>query len=970
MSASGAGTNNRGYLYVYKYSGSSWSLSHTIQGYDYNGIGYGLAISGNTIATGKTAGAIVYVYEKDDGAESWSFKKEIFSIDADYSRAQYFGRPIDIDGDYMIIGDSNRSYGEMYEGGTLNGIGCATVYRKYSDSWIREVLILDDDLGEGDYSGDAVRIGSDGIAIVGCWREDVGADQDKGAVCFFKAPTSSQNVPITYIQLRNPAQRDLDLNDNVQISTFTYSVPWNTNTPASGFTYRSDNESVATVNSSGLISPVAIGSTTVTVETNDPIDADSDLAVTTNDTRIATTDWIATSKRTRFSIAGSSGVVDIDGNYVIAVSPLEETTGRLYVFKNNSGWSLHSKLEPTSTYSFMNGSSATISGDYIATVVGRYTPTSDIIIIIYKKDVYGAFNVYDTISMSTNVSYISSIQLDISGNYLIVSDPYDDSQKGKIFIYHNNGSSFDDTPVFTLAGNSSNTYFGSGVCINGDYAIASDQRAHIAYVFKNTSGTWSTLASFSSTCNQSALNQVQITSDGNLIALSNYFAAEIWKKEGSSYSSIYSSGIYGIYPNIALNKDYFVFAGCWAENNYYGQAKVLKRDASTAYTEKTILKAHDKQRSLYFGGSGNAAPIRSIAIDQSKQQCAIMSTGTNMEAVYIFELDPILVTSQTVTNPAAIDPDLNGPTIAQLVATAAPSNATNKNVTWTSGDETKAVVDIAGKVYPVASGSATITATSNDESTQYDDISVTVASTTGWSSNFTGWTKKGSDIDSNYSHVGRGVATEGVRFAVGYPYSYNNNYGGAMIFKPNGSALELEAELKPTTGNGNYNGSCIDMDSSQLIMGGAAYYSTRAFIYKRSGTTWSLKATLTETGASSWYASSVSISGNYAVVGDGYGNSNAGRIYVYKNDGSDNWSLYQTINAPNSGTFGMTVAIRGNYIVVGAYAANSGGTSGAGEAYVYNMMELIVSTFQIQLFLQIKQQMVILDQQCLFLEII
>ena len=49
-----------------------------------------------------------------------------------------------------------------------------------------------------------------------------------------------------------------------------------------------------------------------------------------------------------------------------------------------------------------------------------------------------------------------------------------------------------------------------------------------------------------------------------------------------------------------------------------------------------------------------------------------------------------------------------------LTATVAPTNATNKKVTWTSSDPAVATVDASGKVTGVAKGTATITVTTED----------------------------------------------------------------------------------------------------------------------------------------------------------------------------------------------------------------------------------------------------------------
>ena len=51
-----------------------------------------------------------------------------------------------------------------------------------------------------------------------------------------------------------------------------------------------------------------------------------------------------------------------------------------------------------------------------------------------------------------------------------------------------------------------------------------------------------------------------------------------------------------------------------------------------------------------------------------------------------------------------------------LVATVAPTNATNQNVTWYSSDESVATVDVNGNVKAIGAGAATITATTEDGS--------------------------------------------------------------------------------------------------------------------------------------------------------------------------------------------------------------------------------------------------------------
>ncbi|MCR5304025.1 MAG: Ig-like domain-containing protein, partial [Lachnospiraceae bacterium] len=70
---------------------------------------------------------------------------------------------------------------------------------------------------------------------------------------------------------------------------------------------------------------------------------------------------------------------------------------------------------------------------------------------------------------------------------------------------------------------------------------------------------------------------------------------------------------------------------------------------------------------------------------------------------------------------------------ATLTATIAPSNATNKNITWKSGNESVATVS-NGTVTAVAAGTAVITVTSVSDTTKSASCTVTVTDTTTWES--------------------------------------------------------------------------------------------------------------------------------------------------------------------------------------------------------------------------------------------
>ena len=117
--------------------------------------------------------------------------------------------------------------------------------------------------------------------------------------------------------------------------------------------------------------------------------------------------------------------------------------------------------------------------------------------------------------------------------------------------------------------------------------------------------------------------------------------------------------------------------------------------------------------------------------------------------------------------------------------------------------------------------------------------------------------------------------------------------------------------------------------------GGAAY------IFKRSGTSWTQQAIITPSDAASGdkFGRSVSIDGDYVIVGanqEDTGGSDAGSAYVYSRSGST-WSEIKKIQASNVSAgpqFGIAVAIENGTGCIGAiYETTYGSQSGA--AYIY-----------------------------------
>jgi hypothetical protein len=210
--------------------------------------------------------------------------------------------------------------------------------------------------------------------------------------------------------------------------------------------------------------------------------------------------------------------------------------------------------------------------------------------------------------------------------------------------------------------------------------------------------------------------------------------------------------------------------------------------------------------------------------------------------------------------------------------------------------------------------------------------------------------------------------------------------GAAYVFvrTPGGTTWTQQAYLKATnTGANDQFGISVAISGDTVVVG--AYYedssatgvngnpssntsadSGAAYVYVRSGTTWTAQAYLkaSNTGLGDGFGDSVAISGDTIVVGafgeDGNasgvnGNQlsnlspDSGSAYVFTRSGTT-WTQQAYLKASNPGVndrFGISVALSGDTIVVGAYYEDSSATgvngagadesaSDAGAAYVFN----------------------------------
>ncbi len=191
---------------------------------------------------------------------------------------------------------------------------------------------------------------------------------------------------------------------------------------------------------------------------------------------------------------------------------------------------------------------------------------------------------------------------------------------------------------------------------------------------------------------------------------------------------------------------------------------------------------------------------------------------------------------------------------------------------------------------------------------------------------------------------GSSVAISGDTVVVGSPWDDDTGSasGSAYVFVRSGTSWSQQQKLTASDGASySFFGTAVAIDGDTIVIGARQADapetdSGAAYVFVRSGTTWTEQAKLTASdGAENeWYGASVAISGDTILVGCGshtHGGVSSGAAYVYVRSGTA-WTEQQELRAGGAGNrFGAAVAVDGDTAVVGA----DGYSSSAGIAYVF-----------------------------------
>jgi hypothetical protein len=197
---------------------------------------------------------------------------------------------------------------------------------------------------------------------------------------------------------------------------------------------------------------------------------------------------------------------------------------------------------------------------------------------------------------------------------------------------------------------------------------------------------------------------------------------------------------------------------------------------------------------------------------------------------------------------------------------------------------------------------------------------------------------------------GKSVAVSGNTAIVGANSSNTGNQGSVYVFVRSGTSWVQQAQLLASDGELNDNfGSSVAIDGDTIVVGadyddvGANIEQGSAYIFTRSGTTWTQQAQLTTIGDSAYtyFGKSVAVSGNTVIVGaywdDVGANINQGSAYIFTRSGNI-WAMQAQLFAADGTAFdifGYSVSISGETAIVGAPGDDVIVNTHQGSAYIF-----------------------------------
>ncbi len=700
--------------------------------------------------------------------------------------------------------------------------------------------------------------------------------------------------------------------------------------------------------------------------------------------------------------------VAIDGDYAIVGAYKDDdmgpNSGSVYIFEwDGTDWLQEQKLVASDGaendcfgYSVAIDSDYAIVGAYQDDDNGEYSGSA----YIFERDIYGYWAQEAKLTANDGAAddYFG-YSVSIDGDYAIVGAYKNDASRtdaGSAYIFERNGDLWEQEAQLNSSDASQYDYFGYSVSISGDYAIVganydddSGNMSGSAYIFERSGDAWDQedklIASDGETYDFFGRS---VSIDGDYAIVGSYRDDDMGSASGSAYiferngdqwneeakltaADGEASDYFGW--SVAIDGDYAI-VGAYMDDDMgsaSGSAYVFERNGDV-WNEEAKLTAADGEASDYLGYSaalsGDRAFIGAYKSDDGQ---------SNSGAAYMFEWNGSSWDAQSKFEAAEMDPDRDefGYSVSIDVQSSYSAYAVvgakyASGVDWRSGaaytykwdaansewDPYMKLVASDGETYDYFGESVHISddyvivgARGDDDNDIGFSCGAAYIFDVSSSSYYTTYKLTASDAETQ-DYFGKSVSIDGDYAIVGaYGDDDMGTYSGsAYIFEWDGTDWGEAAKLTAADDGASYDyfGQSISIDGDHAIVGAYGnddngYNSGSAYIFKRdSSGNWIQEAKLTPAEEYDSFGYSVSIAGDYAIVGARYNDNdngtNAGAAYMFYRDG-DEWTQQATLTASDGEAahyFGSSVSIDGDYAIVGADGDDDNGTN-AGAAYIF-----------------------------------
>ncbi|UCF49471.1 MAG: hypothetical protein JSU91_06915, partial [Thermoplasmatales archaeon] len=172
--------------------------------------------------------------------------------------------------------------------------------------------------------------------------------------------------------------------------------------------------------------------------------------------------------------------------------------------------------------------------------------------------------------------------------------------------------------------------------------------------------------------------------------------------------------------------------------------------------------------------------------------------------------------------------------------------------------------------------------------------------------------------------------------------SGQTNAGSAYVFTYGGAAWTQQAKLTASDFEANDEfGYSVSIEGDTAVVGSPKEDSSgsdsgAAYVFVRSGSSWSQQQKLlaSDGAGGDQFGKSVSVDGDYVIVGAPGKSSDQGFSYIFKRTGSV-WTQMTKIGATGSNKLGWSVSISMPFVIMGAYGTNNN----IGSAHIYELVE-------------------------------